>query len=51
MQDNRVLQRIGARELTRDEVETITGGVRTLTICTFPTPTGFLGDENGPESC
>jgi hypothetical protein len=49
--ENRVLQRIGARELTQEEVANVTGGIRTLTICTFTSLTGFVGDENGPESC
>ena len=32
--DNRVLVRMGARELNAKEVETVNGGVRTLTACT-----------------
>ena len=47
--ENRVIHRIGARELTPEEVENIKGGTRTLTICTVPNPTGFTGDE-GPNS-
>jgi hypothetical protein len=34
-QDNRVLSRIGARELTEQEASQVTGGLRTLTVCTF----------------
>ena len=32
---NRVLVRNGARELTQEEVERISGGLRTLTPCTI----------------
>ena len=36
-QDNRVLQRIGARELTWDEVGHVTGAINTLTaFCSAP---------------
>jgi hypothetical protein len=34
-QDNRVLGRMGARELTEEESGKVTGGIRTLTVCTF----------------
>ncbi len=34
-QDNRVLGRMGARELTEEESGQVTGGLRTLTLCTF----------------
>ncbi len=34
-QDNRVLNRIGARELTPEESGQVTGGIRTTTLCTF----------------
>ncbi len=47
-QDNRVLGRIGARELTTLEVAQVTGGLRiqTTTRCTL-TPSGqLLGDVN-----
>jgi hypothetical protein len=51
-QENRVLGRIGARELTPRESENVTGGfrVRTLTLCTFsassanPAPDGDAGE-------
>ena len=50
--ENRVLQRVGARQLTPEETERITGGIHTLTICTFPNAPGFGGDEtNSPETC
>ncbi len=32
--DNRVLIRKGARELNEQEVEQVSGGLRTLTLCT-----------------
>jgi hypothetical protein len=32
--DNRVLSRMGARELTQQEAEKVQGGFRTLTVCT-----------------
>jgi hypothetical protein len=34
-QDNRVLGRKGARELTAQETERIHGAIRTTTVCTF----------------
>jgi hypothetical protein len=34
-QDTRVLGRIGARELTSQELDHVTGGIHTLTVCTF----------------
>ena len=50
--DNRVLQRMGARELTVEETERILGGLRTLTICTIVTRNGLGGDEGiSPETC
>ncbi|MBZ5506485.1 MAG: hypothetical protein LAO78_13585 [Acidobacteriia bacterium] len=33
-QDNRVLTRRGARELNEQEVQKVSGGIRTLTLCT-----------------
>jgi hypothetical protein len=42
--DNRVLGRRGARELTPRETEHVTGGIQTNTVCTFepgsPKPDG-----------
>ncbi|HEX4603075.1 MAG TPA: hypothetical protein VH724_03710, partial [Candidatus Angelobacter sp.] len=32
--DNRVLGRRGARDLNEQEVEQVSGGIRTLTLCT-----------------
>jgi len=50
--DNRVLHRINARELTQAEVDRITGGIRTLTICTIANVNGLGGDEApSPETC
>ena len=34
---NRVLARKGARDLTGEEVEHVGGGIRTATLCTAPT--------------
>jgi len=48
--ENRVLARQGARELTPSEIDHVTGGVRTTTVCTVPRPNGardgdtFLGE-------
>jgi len=33
--DNRVLTRRGARDLSAEEMEIVSGGVRTLTACTI----------------
>jgi hypothetical protein len=35
-QDNRVLGRKGARELTPREIERVTGAIKTTTLCTLP---------------
>jgi len=43
-QDERVLGRISARELTQDEVEGVTGGFGTQTGCTFEPGFGKDGD-------
>jgi hypothetical protein len=50
-QDKRIIHRIGARELTEAERNKVTGGIRTLTICTVATERGLAGDEAGPETC
>ena len=52
-QDNRIIHRIGARELTEEERNNVGAGFRipTLTICTVATERGVVGDENGPETC
>lgn len=50
-QDNRVLLRTGARELTREEVENITGAINTLTaFCSRPSPIYPSGDSDH-EGC
>lgn len=50
-QDKRVLQRIGARELTREEMEHITGAINTLTaFCSAPQPAYPNGDSDH-EGC
>lgn len=50
--NNGVLGRIGARELTREEIECIhgSGTVHTNTACTFAAAGGYDGDrgECGP---
>lgn len=41
--DNRVLGRLGAKELTPSEADHVTGGITTLlTVCTIPRP-GTVG--------
>jgi len=42
--NNRVLIRKGARELTRDEAERVGGSLHTLTVCTFDPQFGADGD-------
>jgi hypothetical protein len=42
---NRVLIRQGARELNREETERVSGGVRTLTACTWDPDFGADGDS------
>ncbi|HEX7287070.1 MAG TPA: hypothetical protein VF532_12860 [Candidatus Angelobacter sp.] len=34
-QDNRVLNRVGARNLTNEEIAKVSGGLRTETVCTI----------------
>lgn len=43
---NRVLIRQGARNLTPEEVERVTGGLRTLTLCSI----GAGGQRDGDVS-
>ena len=51
MKDNRVLQRIGARELTGEETEHITAAINTLTaFCSAPQPKYPTGDSDH-EGC
>lgn len=46
--DNRVLSRTGARELTPKETEHVSGGVHTYTMCSFDPitkqPDGDVGE-------
>jgi hypothetical protein len=44
--DNRVLIRRGARELTSAEVEAATGGIGTLTACTISATGAKDGDAS-----
>jgi hypothetical protein len=34
---NRVLSRLGAREMTEQEIDLVSGGLHTETVCTVPT--------------
>jgi hypothetical protein len=43
---NRVLARKGARDLTHEEVELASGGLRTLTLCSI----NSLGQRDGDVS-
>lgn len=45
-QDNRVFSRVGARELTQEEIDKVQGGFRTLTVCTHceGIPDGDVGE-------
>ena len=47
--DNRVLGRQGAKELTPSEADHVVGGFSTLTVCTIPRPgtVGCDGDTGG----
>jgi hypothetical protein len=46
-QENRVLARMGARELTPREIENVAGGLHTLTACTIIVLKGTVdGDAN-----
>lgn len=47
-QNNRVLNRKGARELSGEEVGRITGGLITISVCTFSKINGNGGDETNP---
>ena len=50
--ENRVIHRIGARELTPEEIEKIKGGVLTISTCTALTMHGFGGDDGpGHDGC
>lgn len=43
-ENSRVLVRKGARELSEQEVETVSGSIHTLTACTFDPQFGADGD-------
>jgi hypothetical protein len=48
MDDNRVLARQGARELTEEETSSVAGAARmTATKCTFDPATGFKDGDTG----
>ncbi len=44
--ESRVLVRQGARELDRQETEQVSGGLRTLTACTWDPDFGGDGDHS-----
>jgi hypothetical protein len=47
-QDNRVLARMQARDLTEKEVQVVSGGViRTATVCTVPNASSFADGDPG----
>ena len=48
--DNRVLGRIGARELSDQETQSVQGGIHTLAPCTAPSPAHPNGD-GVPADC
>ncbi len=43
-QDNRVLARTQARDLSEAEIQAVAGGLRTLTVCTLVSSTVRDGD-------
>lgn len=45
---NRVLIRRGARSLNEEEIERVSGGLNTETVCTIPTST--CGNKDGDAS-
>ncbi len=52
-QDNRVLGRVGARDLTQDEVNAVSGGfkARTLTPCIVDTHGNFFNGDTAIGEC
>jgi hypothetical protein len=52
-QDNRVLNRIGARELTAEEVDMVVGGFRThtLTPCIVDRQGNFFNGDTAIGEC
>jgi len=50
--DNRVLGRIGARDLSTEEIDTVTGGTRnTLTPCIADNKGNFLNGDTAIGEC
>lgn len=51
-QDNRVLGRLGARELTTNEIERVQAGIiiHTNTAC-FLGPGGLISSDSAPYEC
>lgn len=50
-QDNRVLARTQARDLTEKEIQVVAGAkIITYTVCTITNASGFGGDGD-PETC
>lgn len=47
---NRVLSRIGARDLSEEESNKVQGGIGTATKCTAPSPADPKGDGD-PHEC
>jgi hypothetical protein len=47
LETNRVLNRIGARELTPKEAEHVSGGVHTETVCSFNSKTKTADGDPG----
>lgn len=52
-QDNRVLGRVGARDLTQDEMNAVSGGfrVRTLTPCIIDSQGNLLNGDTSIGEC
>jgi hypothetical protein len=52
-QDNRVLGRVGARDLTNDEVDVVSGGFRvhTLTPCVVDRQGNLLNGDTAIGEC
>ena len=49
--NNRVLARHGARELNREETERVSGGLRTLTACTWDFKRGVADGDVSLGEC
>lgn len=50
-QDNRVLGRVGARELTVKETNAVSGALPTDTVCTFDEKSGFADGDASIGEC